>query len=93
MYVPERGFFSLTIAGGEVLSEAGAFRVEIEDFKPSGSIFAVGVTGADSEIRPGDEVVVVHKGDVRGVGTAAMPPEEMVLSTRGEAVKLRHHTG
>lgn len=90
--VTELGKISLTMDGGRILSDANAHWVEIEDFRPEGSVFAVGVTGADDRIRVGDEVVVRHQGDVRAVGVAAMNPREMVDLKRGEAVKVRHKT-
>lgn len=86
----ERGKISLTLAGGALLSERGIHWVEIEDFRPEGSVFAVGVTAADERIRVGDEVAVRHGGEVRAVGVAAMNPREMVDSQRGAAVKVRH---
>lgn len=85
-----RGMLSLTLDGGRILAEANAFCVEIEDFLPKGNVFAVGVTGASSDIRPGDEVVVLHGREVRAVGTARMGPREMVDLRRGEAVHVRH---
>jgi len=91
MVVGSRGLVSLTLEGGRRLAETGSYRVEIDDFIPRGSIFAVGVTDADKNIRCGDEVVVLHDGDVRAVGVAAMGGEEMVASKSGEAVKVRHH--
>ena len=91
MVVGSRGLVSLTLEGGRRLAETGSYRVEIDDFIPKGSIFAVGVTDADKNIRCGDEVVVLHDGDVRAVGVAAMGGEEMVASKSGEAVKVRHH--
>ncbi|TLZ51132.1 MAG: hypothetical protein E6K18_05805 [Methanobacteriota archaeon] len=84
------GKMSLTLDGGAILSERNLHCVEIEDFWPEGSVFAVGVTGADDRIRVGDEVVVRHRGEVRAVGVAAMNPKEMVDLHRGEAVKVRH---
>lgn len=88
--VTEQGKIALTLEGGRILSEADVHWVEIEDFFPEGSVFAVGVTGADPNIRTGDEVVVRHQRDVRAVGVAAMNPREMVDLRRGEAVKVRH---
>src|SRR5207245_8172113 len=41
-----RGMLSLTLAGGVILSAADAYWVEIEDFRPKGNIFAVGVVDA-----------------------------------------------
>src|SRR6266705_1695361 len=85
-----RGMLSLTLAGGAILSAADAHWVEIENFLPKGNIFAVGVLDAAREIRPGDEVVVRHRKDVRAVGTARLSGREMVDFRRGEAVHVRH---
>lgn len=89
--VSEKGTISLTLAGGEVLAGLGRHLVEIDDFIPAGNVFAVGVIEAGPEIRPGDEVVVSHAGEVRAVGTARMSGREMVDFSRGEAVRVRHH--
>ncbi len=91
MLIEKRGLFSLTLDGGRRLAETGVYFVEIEDFIPRGSIFAIGVTDADKNIRCGDEVVVLHNWDVRAVGVASMGGEEMIESRSGEAVKVRHH--
>jgi len=91
MFVPERGLFSLTLDGTGWLAGLGSYRVDIEDFTPLGSVFAVGVVDADPGIRCGDEVVVLHDGDIRGVGEATMNGDEMRESEVGEAVKVRHH--
>lgn len=91
MLVPERGAISLTMLGAKVLKEAGIYLVEIEDFIPKGSLFAVGVTGADPNIRPGDDVAVVHNGELRAVGSATMSGKQMVDLNRGGAVSIRHH--
>ena len=85
-----RGMFSLTLAGGSILSGQDAYWVEIEDFLPKGNVFAVGVVDAAREIRPGDEVVVRHGRDVRAVGTARLSWREMADLKRGEAVHVRH---
>jgi len=90
--VTDLGKISLTLEGGRMLSERDAHWVEIEDFHPEGSVFAVGVTAAHEGVRVGDEVVVRHGRDVRAVGVAAMNPREMVDMKRGEAVKVRHRS-
>ncbi len=90
MLVGERGMISLTLEGAERISNNNVYCVEIDDFYPEGNLFAVGVTGASQEIRIGDDVVVRHEGDVRGVGVAMMNWKEMVESDRGEAVRIRH---
>jgi len=72
------------------MAASGAYSVEIEDFVPKGNLFAVGVEKASAEIRIGDDVVVAHSGEARGVGVARMTPMEMELAQRGEAVHIRH---
>ena len=88
-----RGLLSLTLAGGEILSTADAYCVEIEDFHPVGNVFAVGVRDASPDIRAGDDVAVRHAGEVRAVGTARLGAREMKDFDRGEAVHVRHVRG
>jgi len=85
-----RGMLSLTMDGGRILSGGDAYWVEIEDFLPKGNVFAVGVEDASPEIRPGDDVVVRHAGEVRAVGTARLAWREMKDLRKGEAVHVRH---
>jgi len=94
---PDRGVLSLTLDGAAVLARLGRKRVFIEDFQPkkTSSLFAVGVEGADPDVRVGDDVVVVRRHadgtlDVRGCGVAQMSAEEMAHALRGVAVTLRH---
>jgi archaeosine synthase len=83
------GTLALSLEGARRLVPRGMHIVEIGDFLPRGDVLAPGVTGADDQIRPGDEVIV--KGEVAfGVGKARMSGWEMVESTRGIAVELRH---
>ncbi len=91
MLVSKRGLISLTLHGAEILQKEGILQAEIDDFQPKGSVFAVGVKDADPRIAPEDEVIVVHDGDLRGVGPATMSGEEMKEAEAGEAVRLRHH--
>lgn len=91
MLAPERGLVSITLAGGGRLAGKTGYEVEIDDFMPSGTVFAPGVLKAGGPIRPGDEVVIMHKGRLRGVGVAVMGGPEMAESDRGAAVKVRHH--
>ena len=90
MLTGERGMLSLTLEGGKIMAPSGAYCVEIEDFRPRGNLFAVGVEKASREIRIGDDVVVAHTGGARAVGVAKMTPAEMELADRGEAVHIRH---
>ena len=90
MLSEERGMFSLTLDGANLLAECGCSTVDMMDFELKGNLFAVGVTGADPSIRIGDEAVVLKKGKVMGVGVAMMSGREMVDLKRGIAVKIRH---
>jgi archaeosine synthase alpha-subunit len=89
---PDRGVVSLTVEGAKVLAKHATKRVFIGDFRPknTSSLFAVGVEGADPDVRAGDEVVVLHKDEVRGCGVALMDAESMTRLKRGVAVGLRH---
>lgn len=88
----DRGLLSLTLDGAAVVARHKTKRVWIGDFwiRKTGSLFAVGVEGADADVRAGDDVVVVHGDQVRGVGQAQMSGEEMTHLRRGVAVQLRH---
>ncbi|MCU0859526.1 MAG: archaeosine synthase subunit alpha [Thermoplasmata archaeon] len=90
MLTGDRGLVSLTLDGGRLLAPSNAYTVEIEDFQLKGNLFAVGVSKAAPEIRIGDDVVIAHRGEVRGVGVARMCSAEMDLAERGEAVRVRH---
>ena len=90
MMSPERGMFSLTLEGAEIVAGLGKNIVEIQDFELKGSLFAVGVEKADHSLRIGDEAIAVCNGKVKGVGVAAMCGEEMEQLKRGIAVKMRH---
>lgn len=90
MLTGERGMISLTLEGGKRIATSGSYCVEIDDFEPKGNLFAVGVEGCSPEVRIGDDVAVVHKGDVRAVGVARMCAAEMLIAERGEAVHIRH---
>ena len=92
MLTGDRGMISLTLDGAKALAQEDVYCVEIDDFKPKGNLFAVGVERASSEIRVGDDVAIVCKKDVRAVGVARMCAIEMNLAERGEAVHIRHAT-
>jgi len=82
------GSLALSLAGARRLEPLGSYTVTIGDFLPKGSLLAPGVIDADSQIRPGDEVII--KGEKAfGAGRAKMSGWEMVRSNRGVAVELR----
>jgi predicted RNA-binding protein (TIGR00451 family) len=59
-----------------------------------GSIFAVGVKEADTDIRPGDEVIIIDQGEkVVAVGRSEMSGSEMCEFEKGRAVTVRHKLG
>lgn len=87
--IPQYGAVALTIEGGLRLKDHPYYRVKIGDFTPHSSILAPGVLDADSQIRPGDEVIVQGE-RFFGVGRALMSGWEMKESAKGIAVELRH---
>jgi archaeosine synthase len=89
--VPNYGVLAFTLAGARhwVDSDAPTKRVTIDDFVPHGSALAPGVVDADDDVRVGDEVVVEGP-SAFGVGRATMSGPEMVGSSRGIAVQVRH---
>jgi archaeosine synthase len=88
MITQERGLISLTLEGAEKINE---YNVKIfDDFELKGSVFSPGIKNADKQIRIGDEVRVNIKKKLVAIGVAQMNGEEMIESTHGEAVKVRH---
>lgn len=90
VYNPAMGKFTINKASGSVFLEHNKFVVEIDDFKPTASVYAVGVISATEDIRQEDEVVLAHSGKVMGVGIAKMPRIGMVSLKKGIAVKVRN---
>ncbi len=91
MITKDRGMISLTIDGARIIAADNKYWVEIsDDFELIGSVFAPGVKDADEKIRIGDEVVVLKKGVICGVGVAQMNGKEMKELRHGEAIKTRH---
>ncbi|MDK2893010.1 MAG: archaeosine synthase alpha-subunit [Methanohalophilus sp.] len=87
--VPQYGSLALGLEGAKRIIGMKRYIVHIDDFVPKGSILAPGITDADPDIRPLDEVIVVGKKAI-GVGRAFMGGKEMKESVRGVAVDLRH---
>lgn len=87
--IPQYGTLAVTIEGAEMMIPRNSYIVRIDDFIPRGSILAPGVLEADPAIREGDEVFVVGEKAI-GVGRARMNGKEMSMSTKGQAVDLRH---
>jgi archaeosine synthase len=91
----DRGVVSLTLEGAKALAARKTKRVMIGDFTPkkTSTLFAVGVVGADPDVRVGDEVAIVRAsapGVVLGCGVAQMDGATMTHLKRGVACTLRH---
>ncbi len=87
--VPQYGILALSLEGVERMLKNDKYVVKIENFVPRGSILAPGVIQADPQIRPNDEVIVLGDKAIC-VGRAVMSGNEMVESSRGMAVDVRH---
>jgi archaeosine synthase len=86
------GLYSLNIKGGIILNEIGVNWVEIDFDMKTNTLFAPGVVDAHPGIIPKDEVVIIRKGEVIGVGKAIMTGKEMKKGEKGVAVRVRHRT-
>ncbi len=86
----DTGLFSLNLKGGQLLSEVDLKWVEIDFKLETNTLFAPGVVDSSSDILPRDEVVIIRKGDVVGVGKAVMAGDEMKNAEKGVAVRIRH---
>jgi len=90
VYNPANGKITLNRNAAPWFLQEGSKIVEIDDFKPTANIYAMGVLNATADIRQEDEVVIVHDGEIRGVGVAKMPFEAMIKLKKGIAVKVRN---
>ncbi|MHB1492600.1 MAG: DUF5591 domain-containing protein [Thermoplasmataceae archaeon] len=90
IYQQEKGKMAINKNFTAPFIENGKFLVEIDDFKPTANIYAVGILSATPEIRTEDEVVLHHAGQAKGVGTAKMPVSAMVNLNKGVAIKVRN---
>jgi archaeosine synthase len=86
----ETGLYSLNLKGGEILRDIGTNWVEIDFEMKTNTLFAPGILDADTSIIPKDEVVILRKDEVVGVGKAVLSGEEMKKATKGVGVKVRH---
>ncbi|MGP6206722.1 DUF5591 domain-containing protein [Cuniculiplasma sp. SKW3] len=86
----EIGKLTIHRDAAKIFLDANKFLIEIEDFKPTSNIYAMGIQSSSEEIRQGDEVVIHHRGQARGVGTARMSHTQMLSNKKGIAVKMRN---
>ncbi len=90
IYQQDKGKMAINKNFTKPFIENSKFLVEIDDFKPTANIYAVGVISATSDIRVEDEVVLHNSGTPKGVGTAKMPFQAMKELDKGIAVKVRN---
>ncbi|TKR25565.1 PUA domain-containing protein [Natronomonas salsuginis] len=92
------GRFTLGAAGGRRLQrvlDAPAYRVVVGDdsepfVRDGKNVFAKFVREVDSQVRPGDEVLVEHEdGGLIAVGRAELSADAMIDFDTGMAVKVR----
>ena len=86
----DTGLFTLNLPAGEILKENEINRVYINFDLQSNTLFTPGIDDADENIIPGDEVVIIKDDEVIGVGKSMMNGRELVDSTKGVGVKIRH---
>ena len=93
------GRIVLTMAGAQNLHQLTPFprlrvvvKQEVTPYISEGrSVFAKHVENVDSQLRAGDEALVVNeKDELLAVGQAHLSPHEMLDLSRGVAVKTRH---
>ena len=81
----------MTLNGAEYLKPLECIKVHFDGVQLTGSsLFAIGVSNASHEIRPGDEVIIenIHE-EIVGTGQAIMNGYEMGIANKGITVKIR----
>ena len=86
----DTGLYCLNLAGGELLKDLGIHIVNIDFDLKTNTVFTPGITKADPNIIPNDEVVVVRDDEVVGVGRAVLTGCEMEKCQNGIGVKIKH---
>ncbi len=86
----ETGLYTLNLPAGEILKNEEINRVFINFDLKSNTLFTPGIDEADENIIPNDEVVIIKDDEVVGVGKSMMNGKELVDSTKGVGVKIRH---
>jgi len=95
---PKDGFLALTPHGADIIlrkirAPPNVVVVDAsvaEAIRDDGDVFAKHVIRADSDLRPGEEVIVIDSGgNLLGVGSAVLAGHEMTAFRRGVAVNLR----
>ncbi len=89
VYNESIGRFSITPESGKFFLENDKFNVSIDDFRPTSTVYAMGIQNATPDIKAFDEVIMTYNNELRGTGTALMPSRAMVDLNNGAAVKVR----
>ncbi len=87
--INDRGYLAISKKAAEILYEDGINIVELSNIPKTKNISAKNVENACGDIRIRDEVVLVHRGKVVGVGSARMWGSEMTRAEEGIAVVVR----
>ncbi|MEM4734163.1 MAG: tRNA guanosine(15) transglycosylase TgtA [Candidatus Thorarchaeota archaeon] len=97
--VPTTGLMTPTVRGAQVLLDAGIgddYRVVVSDeaapfIRQGKSVIAKFVMRAGTDLRPGEEVLILDQdGNLLGTGPALLSGREMLTFKRGVAVNTRH---
>ncbi len=90
IYNEKHGKLTINREGAWMFLKESKFCVEIDNFRPTASVYGMGVLGSTPEVRREDEVVVHHNGEFRGVGVAKMPHDLLGKVKKGIAIKMRN---
>ncbi len=83
------GRFSITPASGKFFLENNKFNVSIDNFRPTATVYAMGILDATPDIHAFDEVIMSFNHELRGTGTALIPSRAMIDMDSGAAIKVR----
>jgi archaeosine synthase len=90
IYNERQGKLTIHKNAAHIFLKENKFLVEIDDFKPTANVYAMGIKNCSNEIRQEDEIVMHFNGDIRGTGIAKMSPEIMLNSKKGIGIKVRN---
>ncbi len=89
IFNPELGKMTIHRNAANLFLDNNRYLIEIDDFKPTANIYAMGIKNCSKDIRQEDEIVIHHGGEIRGTGISKMSWEIMIKSRKGIAVKVR----
>ena len=88
---PSRGLLNLSLQAASLMYEEALNKVIFDGEKIEGStIFAKGIIEASSDIRAGDEVIILNsKGIIIGIGTSYLSGEVLKIMQKGKGISIR----